>query len=212
MTIRLVLADDHPLVLQALDLLFRSEKGFEVVAACQSGSEALQAVREHRPDVVLLDLQMPGRSGLDVLREITAEHLPTRTVLLTAVIEDAEMLEALRLGVGGVVLKDMPPSSLVQCVKKVHSGESWLETRSASRVIEKLMRSESNSREVAALLTLREVEIVRMLAKGLRNKEIASRLSISSNTVKVHLSRIYAKLELEGRVALMHYAEDKGLI
>jgi len=212
MPIRLVLADDHPLVLQALCLLFDSEKGFEVVAACQSGSEALQAVRELRPDVALLDLQMPGLSGLDVLREITAEHLPTRTVLLTGTIEDAEMHEALRLGVGGVVLKDMPPSSLVQCVKKVHAGGSWLETRSASRVIEKLMRSESGSREAAALLTDREIEIVRMLATGLRNKEIASRLSISSNTVKVHLSHIYAKVEVEGRVALMRYAEEKGLI
>ena len=127
MPIRLVLADDHPLVLQALCLLFRSEKGFEVLAACQSGSEALQAVRELRPDVVVLDLQMPGRSGLDVLREITAEHLPTRTVLLTGTIEDAEMLEALRLGVGAVMLKGMPPRSLVQCVKKVYAGESWLD-------------------------------------------------------------------------------------
>jgi DNA-binding NarL/FixJ family response regulator len=212
MVIRLVLADDHPLVLEALAMLFRSQKGFKILAECRTGAEALQAIRQHRPDVAVLDLQMPGKGGLQVLREINAEHLPTRTVLLTATIEDAEMLEALRLGVGGVVLKGMPSISVVQCVQKVHAGEPWLENRSASRVIEKLMRSENGSREAAALLTLRELEIVRMLAKGLRNKEIASRLSISSNTVKVHLSHIYAKLDLDGRIAVMLYAEDKGLI
>lgn len=212
MPIRLVLADDHPLVLEALAMLFQSQQGFEVLAVCRTGTEALQAIRLHRPDVAVLDLQMPDTSGLDVLREILAEHLPTRTVLLTATIEDAEMLQALRLGVGGVVLKDMPSSSVVQCVKKVHAGDPWLENRSASRVIEKLMRSESGSREAAALLTDRELEIVRLLGQGLRNKEIGSRLSISSNTVKVHLSHIYAKLDLDGRVAVMRYAEDKGLI
>lgn len=212
MAIRLVLADDHPLILDALEMLFCSQEGFEVLAACRTGTGALEAIRLHRPDVAVLDLQMPDKSGLAVLREMTAERLPTRTVLLTAVIEDAEMLEAMRLGVGGVVLKDMPASSIVQCVRKIHAGEPWLENRSATRVIEKLMRSESGSREASALLTLRELEIVRLLGQGLRNREIASRLSISANTVKVHLSHIYAKLDLDGRVAVMRYAEDKGLI
>lgn len=212
MAIRLVLADDHPLILDALQMLFRSQEGFEILAACRTGTEALQAIRLHRPDVAVLDLQMPDKSGLDVLREMSAERLPTRTVLLAGTIEDAEMLEALRLDVGGVVLKDMPANSVVQCVRKIHAGEPWLENRSASRVIEKLMRSESGSREASALLTLRELEIVRLLGQGLRNREIASRLSISVNTVKVHLSHIYAKLALDGRVAVMRYAEDKGLV
>ena len=212
MAIRLVLADDHPLILNALAVLFRSQEGFEVVATCGDGTEALQAVRLHRPDILVLDLQMPGKDGLDVVREMVGEGLPTRTVLLTARIEDGEMLDAIRLGVGGVVLKEMPPASVVQCVRKVHAGEIWLENRSAGRVLDKLVRQESGAREAAGLLTARELEIVRMLGRGLRNKEIASRLVISENTVKVHLRNIYAKLGVDGRLALLRYAEDKGLL
>lgn len=211
MPIRLVLADDHPLILEALENLFHVQEDFEVVAACTRGAEALRAVRQHRPDILVLDLRMPEMSGLDVLREMAGERLPTRTVLLTATIEDSEMLEAIRLGVGGVVLKEMAPGSVVQCVRKVHAGEPWLEKRSVTRVLEKLMR-ESGARESASTLTARELEIVRMLCRGLRNKEIASQLSISEHTVKVHLSHIYDKLGVDGRLALMRYAEDKGLL
>jgi len=210
--IRLVLADDHPLILEALQSLFLSHGGFEVLALCTTGAGALRAVREHRPDVLVLDLGLPDKNGLEVLREMSGEKLPTRTVLLTAAIGDAEMLEALRLGVAGVLLKEMPSSSVVQCVQKVHSGGSWLETRSAARAIETMVRQKSGLREATGLLTPRELELVRMLGHGLRNKEIASRLSISENTVKVHLSRIYAKLRVDGRVALLRYAEDKGLL
>lgn len=212
MAIRLVLADDHPLILEALVSLFRAQEDFEVVAACRDGAQALEEVRLHRPDILVLDLRMPGKSGLDVLREMADERLPTRTVLLTAMIEDAEMLEAMRLGVGGVVLKEMAPASVILCVRKVHAGEPWLEKRSAARALDTLMRREGGAREAAGVLTARELELVRMLCRGLRNKEIASRLAISEHTVKVHLRNIYAKLEVDGRLALMRYAEDKGLI
>jgi DNA-binding NarL/FixJ family response regulator len=212
MAIRLVLADDHPLILEALGNLFRLHEGFEVVAACTNGVEALRAVRLHRPDVLILDLRMPGKSGFDVLRELAAEHLPTRTVLLTAMLEDEEMLEAMRLGVAGIVLKEMAPSSVVLCVQKVHAGEPWLEKRLAGRALDKLMRRETGAREASALLTPRELEIVRMLSRGMRNKEIGVHLSISEHTVKVHLRNIYAKLGVDGRFALLRYAEDKGLI
>jgi CheY-like chemotaxis protein len=111
MSIRLVLADDHPLIVEALASLFCAEEDFEVVAACTDSAQALQAVRLHRPDILVLDLHMPGKNGLDVLREIAGERLPTRTVLLTAKIEDEEMIEAMRLGVGGVVLKEMARAS-----------------------------------------------------------------------------------------------------
>lgn len=212
MTIRLVLADDHPLIVEALASLFRAEKDLEVVATCTDGVQALQAVRLHRPDILVLDLHMPGKNGLEVLREIAGERLPTRTVLLTATIEDEEMMEAMRLGVGGVVLKEMAPASVVLCVRKVHAGEPWLEKRSAARALDKLMRRESSAKEIAGILTARELEIVRMLCRGLRNKEIASQLVISEHTVKVHLRNIYAKLEVDGRLALMRFAEDKGLL
>ena len=212
MAIRIVLVDDHPLILEALESLCRSRDGFEVVAVCTNGTDALRAVRQHRPDILVLDLRMPDKSGLAVLRELAGESLPTRTVLLTAEIEDWEMLEVIRLGVGGVVLKEMASSSVIQCIQKVHAGETWLEKRSVSRALEKLVRREDGAREAAGVLPPRELEIVRMLGLGLRNKEIATRLSISGHTVKAHLSHIYAKLGVEGRLALLRYAEDPGLL
>jgi len=212
MAIRLVLADDHPLILQALASLLRPEEGFEVVAACGHGVEALEAVRRHRPDILVLDLRMPGLSGLDVLRALAAEKLATRTILLTAMIRDDEMLEAIRLGIKGVLLKEMALASVVQCVRKVHAGENWLEKRSVARTLDKLMRRESGARDAAGVLTPRELEMVQMIGRGLRNKEIASQLSIGEQTVKVHLSRIYAKLGVDGRLALLRYAEDNGLL
>ena len=212
MAIRLVLADDHPLILVALAHLFSPAEGFEVVASCTGGVEALKAVRQHRPDVLILDLEMPGKGGLDVLRELAGEKLPMRTVLLAEAIDDQDMLEALRLEVGGVVLKEMPASSVVLCVRKILAGEPWLETRSASRALGKLMRREKGAREAAGVLTARELEVVRLVSRGLRNREIAARLSISDNTVKVHLSHVYAKLGVNGRLALLRRAEDRGYL
>lgn len=212
MSIRLVLADDHPIILDGLDMLFRMEKDMQVVARCVNGEETLQAVRQHRPDILILDIRMPGKDGLAVLREMKRDSLPTRVILLTVALSEDEALEALRLGVRGVVLKEMAPQMLVQCVRKVHAGEQWLERRSAERALEKLLARESGAREAASILTPRETEIVRMVAAGLRNKEIADRLSISEGTVKIHLHHIYEKLGLDGRLELALYAQDRGLV
>jgi DNA-binding NarL/FixJ family response regulator len=212
MAIRVVLADDHPIILDGLELLFRMERDIQVVARCVNGEEALQAVRRHRPDILILDIRMPGKDGLTVLREMKEENLPTQIVLLTVGLDEEEALEALRLGVRGVVLKEMAPQMLVQCVRKVHAGEQWLERRSVGRALEKLLWREAGVREVAGVLTPREIEIVRMAAVGLRNKEIADKLSISEGTVKIHLHHIYEKLHLNGRLELAAYAGEKGLI
>lgn len=211
MAIRLVLADDHPIILDGLEMLFRMEKDIQVAARCVNGEETLQAVRQHRPDILILDIRMPGRDGLTLLREMRQENLTTRVVLLTVSLDEEEALEALRLGVRGVVLKEMAPQMLVQCVRKVHAGEQWLERRSVGRALEKLLGREAGAREVAGVLTARETEIVRMVAAGLRNKEIADQLSISEGTVKIHLHHIYEKLRLNGRLELALYAQDRGL-
>ncbi len=212
MTIRLVVADDHPLILDGLENLFRLEDDFEVVASCNDGPETLGAIRQLHPDVAVLDIRMPGMSGLEVARAIRGEKLPTRLVLLTAELADEEMLEAVHLEVQGVVLKEMAPQLLVQCIRKVHAGGQWIERRTAKKALELMLRRETGTREVAALLTTREIDLVRMVAGGLRNREIADKLFISEGTVKVHLHNIYEKLKVDGRMALMRYAQEKGLV
>jgi DNA-binding NarL/FixJ family response regulator len=212
MPIRLVIADDHPLVLDGLENLFHLEKEFQVVARCTNGIETMQAVLQHAPEVLVLDIRMPGKDGLEIAREVRKEKLPTRIVLLTAALDEDELLEAVRLGVKGIVLKEMAPQVLVQCIRKVHAGEQWIEPRSARQALEKMLRREAGAREIAHILTPREIEMVRMLARGLRNKDIADRLCISEGTVKVHLHNIYEKLKVDGRLALLRYAQEKGLV
>jgi len=212
MTIRLVVADDHPLVLNGVENLLRLEEDFQLLARCKDGLEVLPAVRLQRPDIVILDIRMPGKDGLTIAREILAEKLPTRVVLFTAELDEDQLLEAIRAGVRGIVMKEMEPQLLVQCIRKVHAGGQWLERRTTSLSLEKLMRREAGTREISALLTPRETGMVRMVAQGLRNKEIADQLFISEGTVKTHLHNIYEKLRVESRLALMRYAQEKGLV
>jgi len=212
MPISVVLADDHPLVLDALENVFRLQEDIVVRARCGDGVEALRAVREHRPDVLVLDIRMPGMDGLALIRELKKEKLPTQVVLLTAALDEEEVLAAIRLGVKGVVLKEMAPRLLVQCVRTVHAGGDWLEKQSVRLALDKLLRREAGAREVARILTPREIEIVRMVAGGLRNKEIAAKLHVNEGTVKLHLHHIYTKLGVNSRVALTLYAQDRGLV
>ena len=212
MPIRLVLADNHPLILNALEQLFGLEEDFQVLARCGDGEETLKAVHYYQPDVLILDLRMPDKDGLAVLREMRQEQCPTRVVLLTAALEENEVLAAIRLGVHGVVLKEMGPHLLVQCVRKVHAGGQWVERHAMSRVVDTLLRRQDGMRDLAGLLTPRELEMVRLVAQGLRNKSIAEALSISAGTVKIHLYNIYKKLNLNSRMTLSLYARDKGLV
>jgi DNA-binding NarL/FixJ family response regulator len=157
MTIRLVLADDHPLVLKGLELLFATEPDFAVLAYCADGVQALQAVRQHTPDILVLDLRLPGQDGLAVLRELKREKLPVKVVILTGALDEEELLEAIRLGVRGVVLKEMAPQLLLQSLRKVHAGEVWLEKRSFGRALDRMLEREAGMRQVAGLLTPREI-------------------------------------------------------
>jgi two-component system nitrate/nitrite response regulator NarL len=210
--IRLVLADGHPLLLRGLDALFRSEPGFEVLAQCKDGVEALAAVRAHRPAVLILDLCMPRKDGLAVLRDIKKEQLPTRVVFLVAELGDEQFVEATRLGVSGVVLKEMAPRLLVQCVRKVSAGKPWVERHSAAHAIATLVRREAAAREIGRVLTAREIEIARLTVTGLPNKAIAKILSVGEGTIKTHLHHIYEKLHTRSRVELILYCKDKGFV
>lgn len=212
MPITLVLADNHPLILDGLENLFRLEKEFAVVARCLDGEETLKAVRKYKPEILVLDIRMPGKDGLSVLQEMRKEKLPTRAVLLTAALDEEELVEAVRLGLRGLVLKELPPKLLVQCIREVHAGELWLEKRTVSSALEKLLQQEAGKREAAHVLTPREIEIVKQVATGLRNTEIAKRLFISKGTVKMHVHNIYQKLDLDTRLKLACYAQEKHLL
>lgn len=211
MSIRLVIADDHPIVLDGLEGLFKLERDLEVVARCVDAEETMQALRLHRPDVLLLDMHMPRGEGLRVLAQMRDEGLTTRPVILAASLEDAEVVAALGLGARGIVLKEVASQQVVQCVRKVFAGEQWVEPRASGRAMEALRRREAGTRESAKVLTPREIEMVRLVAGGLRNKEIAERVHITEGTVKIHLHNIYRKLEVQSRVELVLYAQASGL-
>ena len=210
MSVRLILVDDHPIVLQGLQQLLQRQPDFTVTAACQNADEALAAIQREPPDVLLLDLRMPGTTGLEFLRRLGDQGLSCRTVLLTAAIEDAEVIEAVRLGVCGLVMKDSTPDTLVDCVRRVHEGGQCMDHEIVNKAFRSALDRETAVREAA--LTPREIELVRMVAEGLRNKAIATRLSISEGTVKVHLHNIYEKLGVDGRLELTLVAQQKGLL
>jgi len=211
MPIRVVIADDHPIVLEGLAQLFALEKDFEVVERCHDGEEALDAVERLNPDVLVLDVRMPKIDGLGVLRELAARKSPTRVVLLTAEITDNEVLDAVRLGVSSIVLKEKASQTLLQAARAASRGEQQLDDRSVRRALDHLLRREAGVAAARRVLTSRELEIVRMLAAGLRNKQIAEKLSITEGTVKIHLHSIYGKLGVSGRVELMIYAREHAL-
>jgi len=208
--IRIVLADDHPIVLHGLQQLFERQPDFDVLACCGDGTSALQAVAEHHPDVLVLDLRMPGEGGLGVLRTLTSQHADCRTVLLTAAIRDTEVNEAMKLGAMGLVLKESSPDDLLECVRQVSRGERSFEPDTVARAVRTIGDRAGSERTDA--LTPRETELVRMVAQGLRNKVIADRLSISEGTVKVHLHNIYEKVGVDGRLELVLWAQQKGLV
>ena len=193
MTINLVLVDDHPLVLNGLQQLFAMEPEINVLACCTDGEQALQTVMHYQPDILILDLKMPRKNGLTVLRELQKEKLPTKVVLLTAALDDDEVLEAIRLGVRGVVLKEMAPQLLIQCINKVHTGGEWLEKDSVGRALEKMLKRETEMQYITQILTPREIKLVKLVADGLSNKLIADKLYIAEGTVKVRLHNVYDK-------------------
>ncbi len=211
MTIRIVIADDHPVVRRGLSQFFADEEEMEIVAECADGNSALEETLRLEPDVLIVDLRMPVVSGLDVLRRLKEKARPVPAVLLAGNISDEEVMEAMRLGVKGVVLKEMAPALLVQCVRKVAAGGMWLEKEAVGRAMKKMLQSEQAREKAREVLTPREIDIVRMVARGLANREVGEKLFISEGTVKTHLHTIYEKLGLRGRVQLANYAQENGL-
>jgi len=211
MPIRLLLADDHPIVLDGLEQLFRLEEDFQVLGRCLRGEDVVSELLRLGPDILVLDMRMPRYDGLAVLRELRGQPHKTRVVILAATLTEEEMLEAIRLDVRGIVLKEMAPRLLVECIRKVYGGGQWLEKTIAGAALDRLARREGAQKELSGILTPREMEIAGSIGAGLSNKEIADSFFISEGTVKTHLHRIYEKLHIHGRLELGLYARDKGL-
>ena len=207
---RLVLVDDHAIVLQGLRQVLMSERDFDVVATCTDADSALQAVANATPDVLLLDVRMPGADGFELLRRLAEAGRQCPTVLLTAAISSNQVMDAVNLGVRGLVTKDSAPEVLIECIRRVHAGQQWFDQPTVSRALGAALVRERAVSETT--LTSRELEITRMAAEGLRNRAIAERLSISEGTVKMHLHNIYEKLGVGGRLELTLCAQQKGLL
>lgn len=209
--IRVVLADDHAIVLHGLESLFLAHAGFRVMACCRDGEAALEAVRRGGVDVLVIDLRMPGLSGVDAQRAIATEGLRCRTVVLTAAHSDGELIELVQLGTHGIVLKDSSPDALIDCVRRVHRGERTVPQTLVNRVRLRQLQRTTTGVDGSAL-TARERDIVRLVALGRRNKAVAEALSITEGTVKIHLHNIYQKLDVEGRLELLLWAQEHGVV
>jgi two-component system, NarL family, response regulator NreC len=205
-TIRIVIADDHSVVRRGLRQLLDSEEGFEVVAEAEDVESARRYVRGHRPDVLVLDLNMPGRSTLEALPEIRAEAPTTQIVVLTMQNEPAYARQALSAGVLGYVLKDAADAELVEAVRRAAAGDTYLNPRLGARVAAEPPAGPPDG------LSEREVEVLRMIALGHTNAEIADELYLSVRTVETHRAHIQQKLRLNSRSELVRYALEHGLV
>jgi DNA-binding NarL/FixJ family response regulator len=154
-SVTLVLADDQPIILYGLEQLFAREQDFHVLVSCATCEETMKAVRRHRPAVLVLGLPLPAKDGLTVLRQLRAERLQTRVVVFSTGLNEAQVVEAIHLGARGVVLKEMAPKLLVQCIRKVHAGGEWLETRSVARLLRGIRQREVKAQGDGGVLTRR---------------------------------------------------------
>ena len=208
---RIVLADDHPIVLDGLAMLL-SNAGYDVVARCSTGDAARQVIERGDADVAVLDIQMPGASGLELLREVRDSRRQTpRIVILTASLDVAQLVETVELEADGLVLKETAAERIVHCVEEVAAGRQWIDNDALLRVVSELGRREARAASTQAL-TDREAEVARLAAKGLRNRDIALTLGVSESTVKMHLGNVFTKLGIESRAALAAAARDHGLL
>ena len=201
-TITLVIADDHPIVLEGIAKVLEAETGFEVNAKCTSGTDALRAIREHRPDVAVLDIVMPDMSGLDVLAHINSEGLGTKVVFLTANATDSHILALIENGASALLVKDVAISDVARCVKSVAEGMRIFPADLVNAAIERETGRRSVGEHLERTLSAREREVVLLVAEGLPNKEVARRLNLSEGTVRIHVHNIYQKTGIASRSAL----------
>lgn len=210
--IRLIVVDDHNLFREGLVAIIRSEPEIEVVGQAGTVRDAVEVVREVNPDMVLMDFALPDGTGVDATREILQESPQCKIVFLTMSEEDENLFAAIRGGAKGYLLKNMQPSKLLAAIKSVYQGESALSRSMTMRLMEELARTKSPEHRGDPTLTRRELDILRELASGYSNSEIAARLIVSENTVKYHVHSILGKLGLSDRREAAEYARKHGLV
>jgi DNA-binding NarL/FixJ family response regulator len=214
MSVRVVIADDHAVFRSGLKALLERESGLEVVAEAGDGFEALKAVSENKADVLVLDLSLPGLSGVKVAESVRAEYPHLAIVVLTMHEDDYYLRELLKIGVQGFVLKKSTGKELLRAIRMANRGEQYIDPSLAGRVLSSLIGGGTRKRESGrlGLLTRREVEVCKLLAYGNTNAEIAEQLCISERTVETHRANCMAKLELKSRADLVRIAIENGLL
>ncbi len=212
--IRVMLVDDHMLFRRGVAELLRDQPDFEVVGEASNGLEAIERARELMPDVILMDIYMPGCDGLRATRAITTEMPYARIVILTVSEEDASLFEAIKVGARGYLLKRIAPEELYDMVRAAARGEAPISPRTASRLVDEFARlaERAPARDLTMGLSPREQQVLSLVAEGLSNKQIGARLFISENTVRNHLRNILDKLHLHTRVEAVAFAVRQGLV
>jgi two-component system nitrate/nitrite response regulator NarL len=205
-SVSIVLADDHPIVLGGLVTLLKQDKALHLVATCANGQEALDAIRTLRPDLALLDFNMPRLNGLQVLEALIAEKLPTRVCFLAASLSDKEIVAVADKGAFGIVLKESAPDTLITALHAIAAGQKWLSGALVNGANERLRKLQAEVTSVSDALSPREIEIMLRVAEGLSNKEVGRQLKISEGTVKMHLHSIYQKINVSNRTSLANFA------
>jgi DNA-binding NarL/FixJ family response regulator len=211
--IRIVIADDQAMVRAGLRMVVESDPGMEVVGEAADGREAVGVARRTRPDIVLMDISMPRLDGLAAARELLDAPSPPKVITLTTFDTDENLYAALRAGTSGFLLKVSPPEQLLEAIRVVHSGDALLDPAVTSRVIATFAgRAEPVPPPALGELTPRELEVLRLLARGLTNAEIARDLYVGEATVKTHVARVLMKLSLRDRAQAVVFAYETGVV
>ncbi|CAH2716614.1 Response regulator protein VraR [Neobacillus rhizosphaerae] len=211
MNIRVLIADDHHVVRRGLVFFLRTQKGLDIIGEAANGKEAVELAKLLKPDIILMDLVMPEMDGIQATRIIKSEQPEIKIMMLTSFSEQDHVIPALEAGASGFQLKDIQPDELVTSIKKIMSGENHLHPRATSHLLANLSNKSKVEKNLIEELTKRELDVLKEIAKGKSNKEIASSLFITEKTVKTHVSNLLAKLELADRTQAALYAVKNQL-